>query len=153
RAEAREFEMLTLRGVPAFDLLAKKMGITTKEVRSLSEKGLLKGSAVADALIESFGEGKFANLGDRLSRTILGKESNLRDALSQQAGEAAKDTMVAYGNALDAAMKLSQSQGASKLGKAINAPVESGLQLGADLVSGATTAKDIGRALPRTIVE
>lgn len=153
RAGAQEFDMLTERGIPAWDLIAKKIGMTVGEVRKLSEAGKLKGTPVAEALIESFGEGKFAGLGQKISKTALGRESNLRDMLTQQAGAAGKDTFEAYKSGLEAAIGVAGSSKALDLGKAINSPVTAGLELGSDIATGQTTLKDIGRALPQTAVD
>lgn len=147
KVSAEEMNQLAERGVPAWELLAKKIGLTVQETMKLGETGKLKGAPAAEALIESFGEGKFAGLAEKLSKTTLGKESNLRDALSQQAGEAAKDTVAAYNNALDEALKQANTPRAAEIGKKANAPVAAGLQLGTDIMSGATTAKEIGAAL------
>lgn len=153
RVSAEEMGQFAERGIPAWDLLAQKIGKTVGETRALSEAGRLNGAAAADALIEAFGEGKFAGLGEKLAKTTLGKESNLRDALTQQAGAAAVDTVAAYNNALDAALLQSKSPMAASIGQRMNAPVAAGLQIGADVMSGATTAKDIGRALVPTAID
>lgn len=116
RVSAEEMNQLTERGVPAWELLAQKIGKSVEETRKLSELGKLRGAPAVDALLEAFGEGKFAGLGEKLARTTLGKESNLRDALTQQAGAAAQDTIEAYNAALDAALRASQSDNARKLG-------------------------------------
>ena len=144
---AEEMQQLAERGIPAWDLLAAKIGKSVEQTRKLAEQGKLRGAPAVDALLEAFGESKFAGLGEKLARTTLGKESNLRDALTQQAGEAAKDTIIAYNSALDAALKTSQTQQVLNAGKSANAPVAAGLQIGADIMSGETTAKDIGKAL------
>lgn len=116
KVSAEEMQQLVERGIPAWELLAQKIGKSVDETQKLSELGQLRGAPAADALLEAFGEGKFAGLGEKLARTTLGKESNLRDALTQQAGAAAKDTIDAYNAALDAALRASQSENARKLG-------------------------------------
>jgi tape measure domain-containing protein len=120
RAGAEEFDMLTERGIPAWDLLSQKMGLSVGQLRKLSEQGKLKGAPVAEALIESFGEGKFAGLGEKLSKTALGRESEARDRLTQAAGEAGRDTFAAYKNALEVAISSANSPEAAKLGKSVN---------------------------------
>ncbi|MBL8186593.1 MAG: tape measure protein [Acidobacteria bacterium] len=150
---AEEMQQLAERGIPAWDLLAAKIGKTVEETRKLSEQGKLRGAPAADALLEAFGEGKFQGLGERLAKSTLGKESNLRDAMTQQAGAAAQDTVQAYNSALDEAIKRAQGPGVASLAKSANAPVAAGLQIASDLSSGQTTLKDIGRALPQTAVD
>ncbi|MGH9768761.1 MAG: tape measure protein [Blastocatellia bacterium] len=147
RVSAEEMNQLTQRGIPAWELLAQKIGKSVAETRKLSEEGRLRGAPAADALLEAFGEGKFAGLGEKLAKTTLGKESNLRDALTQQAGDAAKDTARAYNAALDEAMRQVKTPEAASLGKKLNEPIAAGLQIATDISSGLVTAKDIGRAL------
>lgn len=150
---AEEMQQLAERGIPAWDLLAAKIGKTVEETRKLSEQGKLRGAPAADALLEAFGEGKFQGLGERLAKSTLGKESNLRDALTQQAGVAAQDTVQAYNSALDEALKRANGPGVASLAKSANAPVAASLQIASDLSSGQTTLKEIGRALPQTAVD
>lgn len=136
---AEEMQQLAERGIPAWDLLAAKIGKTVEETRKLSEQGKLRGAPAADALLEAFGEGKFQGLGEKLAKSTLGKESNLRDALTQQAGEAAKDTIVAYNSALDAAIRDTQKGDkgiAGSFQKRAHTAVSSGMQIGADIISG-----------------
>lgn len=153
RVSAEEMNQLTERGIPAWDLLAQKIGKTVAETRKLSEEGKLRGAPAAEALLEAFGEGKFAGLGEKLAKTTLGKESNLRDALTQQAGDAAEDTIQAYNSALDEALKRAKTPAAANIGKVANAPVAAGLQIASDLSSGQTTLREIGRALPQTAID
>jgi tape measure domain-containing protein len=150
---AEEMQQLAERGIPVWELLAGKIKKTVEETRKLSEQGKLRGAPAADALLEAFGEGKFANLGVKLSKTARGRESEARDIMTQQAGKAAEDTFVTYKQALEQLIQRTQGEAGTQITKAANAPVQAGLQIATDLSSGQTTLKDIGRALPQTAVD
>lgn len=113
KVSAEEMNQLAERGIPAWDILSKKVGKTKEELMKLAEQGKLKGDIAATLLTE--GLGQFASgAGDRLSKTILGKESNVQDAFQQRAGKDAKALTEAYGRSLDAAFdEISKGTGQS----------------------------------------
>ena len=70
------------RGVPIADALAKQFGVAKDKISSLVTAGKVT-SKEFNAAIESMSAdgGKFANLMDKQSRTIVGKISNIGDAI------------------------------------------------------------------------
>lgn len=113
KVSAEEMNQLAERGIPAWDILSRKVGRTKEELQKLAETGKLRGDVAASLLTE--GLGQFASgAGDRLSETILGKESNVRDAFQKRAAQDSKMLTEAYRNSLDAALKeLEQGTGQS----------------------------------------
>jgi tape measure domain-containing protein len=164
KVSAEEMNQLAERGIPAWDILAKKVGITKAELMKLGEQGRLKGDIGARLLTEGLGE-YAAGASDRLSRTISGKESNARDFLAKRAGEdvtapgpnRGPSILQAYENTLDrtlAGLDRKAGQGATQAvaGRA-GAALDAASQIATDLATGDTTIKEIGKALPQTILD
>lgn len=84
---AEEMNQLAERGIPAWDILAQKIGKTTEETRKLGESGRLRGAPAVDALLEGFRE-RFGGQMDKMSATLAGRESNFQDILNRQLGAA-----------------------------------------------------------------
>ena len=83
KVSAEEMLQLTEAGVPAWDILAKKMGITTQQVMKLSEKGLIPAQQAIDAFIEGMNE-RFPDMMERQSKSLLGLWSNMKDVFSNK---------------------------------------------------------------------
>lgn len=156
KVSAEEMNQLAERGIPAWDILAKKVGVTKAELMKLGEQGKLKGDVGAQLLTEGLGE--FARgAGDRLSRTTQGKESNLADKLAKRAGEdvRASGALQAYQDSLDRASdaldrKAGQATTQATAGRLAKA-YDAGSQILTELATGDTTFKDILKALPETL--
>src|SRR5262249_17662812 len=79
-----EMNQLVERGIPAWDILAKQVGVTKERLMRLTETGKLSGSVASKFLTE--GVGQFAGgIGERLSQTVSGKESNVEDLYRKRA--------------------------------------------------------------------
>lgn len=147
RLSFEEINQLTERGIPAWDILAKKVGRTKEEIMRLAERGKLSGAVGADLLTRGIGEFG-GGIGERLSRTVSGKESNLQDAYRKRAGEDTKALFASYNDALD--------QGIKGFGDKVGQTMTSGLgkraALDADfftqLFSGQISAREFGAAIP-----
>jgi tape measure domain-containing protein len=141
-----EINQLTERGIPAWDILAKKVGRTKEEIMRLTERGKLKGDVAADLLTTGIGEFG-GGIGERLSRTVSGKESNLEDAYRKRAGEDTKVLFQSYSDALDQGVK----GFGDKVGQTITSEIGRRAALDVDfftqLFSGQISAKEIGAAI------
>jgi len=73
-----EMLQLTESGIPAWDILAKKMGKSTAEVMKLSERGLIPAEKVIDSLLKGMEE-RFPQMMDKQSRSLFGLVSTLKD--------------------------------------------------------------------------
>lgn len=150
KVSLEEINQLTERGVPALDILAKKIGKTTAETTKLIESGRARGDVGARLLLEGFQE-RYAGLGDRLSNTLAGKESNATDILRKQAGQAAVETTEAYKRALDEVISGAQTQTVNTLAKEYDKRFAADASLLTDIVTGNVSAKEIGAQLVPTI--
>jgi tape measure domain-containing protein len=87
RAKAKvsgdEIMQLTEAGIPAWDILAKKMHISTGEVMKLSEKGLIPADKAINALIDGMNQ-KFPNMMDAQSKSLLGMYNKLKETFNEK---------------------------------------------------------------------
>ncbi len=81
RIQGDEMLQLTEAGIPAIEILAKKMKVTTAEYLKLQEKGIIPAEQAIDALIEGMNE-RFPNMMDKQSESLLGIFSNLKDVFN-----------------------------------------------------------------------
>jgi tape measure domain-containing protein len=87
--QAGELNQLTEQGVPAFQILADKMGITTGEVKKLASEGKI----LSDVFIDAFQEWATANYGDMMAKQALtfeGAISTIKDSVTFAAAQAFK---------------------------------------------------------------
>lgn len=147
KVSAEEMNQLAERGIPAWDILSKKVGKTKEELMKLAEEGRLKGDVSAKLLTE--GLGQFAGgAGDRLSATVAGKESNVIDAFQKRAGEDTKGLFDAYSRSLDEAVaKLDEKVGQTATQTMMN-KLGQDLDFFSQLLGGKISAKEFGAALP-----
>lgn len=149
KLSAEEMNQLINRGLPAWDILAKKIGISVKELRALSDAGKLRGDVAASLLTEGIGQ-YAAGAGDRLSETILGKESNVRDAFQKRAAQDSKTLTEAYRNSLDSALKeLEQGAGQGTTAK-IGDTLAKNLEFITDAITGKISSAEFLGALKLT---
>lgn len=80
KLQAEEMNSLVERGVPAWDLLAKATGKTTKELAALSEQGKL-GRKEIKKLVEEIGKASEGEAAKAMS-TLSGIVSNLKDDMT-----------------------------------------------------------------------
>lgn len=81
KVSAEEMLQLTELGIPAWEMLAQKFGISTKRVQELASKGLLPVDKTIKALIEGMNK-KFPNMMERQNRSLLGLWSNIKDVFN-----------------------------------------------------------------------
>lgn len=78
-----EMLQLTEAGIPAWDILAKKMKISTAQVMKLSEKGLIPADAAINTLIDGMNQ-RFPQMMDKQSKTLQGMASTIKDTFSNK---------------------------------------------------------------------
>jgi tape measure domain-containing protein len=78
RIQSDELLQLYEAGIPALDLLAKKLGKTTKETQEMVTDGLVPADTAITALTEGM-EQRFGGLMEKQSHTLGGIFSNLKD--------------------------------------------------------------------------
>ncbi|HOV80754.1 MAG TPA: tape measure protein [Bacillota bacterium] len=78
KVSGEEMLQLTEAGIPAWDILSKKMGMATADVMKLSEKGLIPASEAIDMLVSGMEE-RFPNMMEKQSRSLFGLLSTLKD--------------------------------------------------------------------------
>ncbi len=87
----RELRDFAIAGVPLLSVLADNLGKTTSEIRSMISAGKITSKEVIAAFESMSGtSGKFANLMEKQSKTLIGQLSNLSDSvviLSRDFGE------------------------------------------------------------------
>jgi tape measure domain-containing protein len=97
KVSAEEMLQLTEAGIPAWEILAQKMGKTTREVMDLSSKGLIPASEAIAMLIEGMNE-RFPDM--------LEKQANSLDGLKNQIMETFNLVVVKrWGDGLSRALK------------------------------------------------
>jgi tape measure domain-containing protein len=140
RLAFEEMNQLNERGIPAWDILSKKVGKSVQELQRLAERGKLSGKVGAELLTKGLGEFS-GGIGEKLSQTASGKESNLEDAYRKRAGEDTKKLFDAYKESLDQGIKaFEQGTGKEYTGKLGNALADN-LQLGNEVMKAANTGK------------
>ena len=80
KVSAEEMMQLAERGVPAWEILAKSIGVSIPEAMKLAEKGAISASTAIPALLAGMNE-KFGGSMEKLSKTLGGQWSNLKDKL------------------------------------------------------------------------
>lgn len=92
KAAGGEMMQLTEQGIPAWQMLADKMGMTVPEVQKAVEKGMVSATTAIDAVVEGSNK-RFGGMMEKQSKTLQGQMSNLQDTISQNLGAALADSM------------------------------------------------------------
>lgn len=79
---SQEMMQLTELGIPAWDMLAEKMGMTTAQVMDQVSKGAVSSAAAIEAVLQGMNE-RFPDMMEKQSQTLLGIWSNFEDNISQ----------------------------------------------------------------------
>lgn len=85
KVSAEEMLQLTEAGIPAWDILAKRIGVSIPEAMKLAEKGAIDSQTAVAALTEGMNE-RFGGMMEKQSQTAQGLISTLKDTFSQTAG-------------------------------------------------------------------
>lgn len=86
KVSAEEMNQLAERGIPAWDLMAQKMGKSKAELMNMAEQGKLMSDVALPALIDAMGT-KFAGAMDKQSKTFSGMMSTIKDNMNILMGE------------------------------------------------------------------
>jgi tape measure domain-containing protein len=89
KVSAEEMSQMAERGIPVWQILSEKMGLTVQETMKMSESGKLLADEVIPLLVEGMGE-KFGGAMDKQSKTFNGLKSTLIDGLKILAAEFSK---------------------------------------------------------------
>src|SRR5262245_13636292 len=87
KASSEEMLQLTEQGIPAWDMLAKKMGVSTQEAMKAVQNGQVSSTTAINAVVEG-SEKRFGGMMEKQSKTFSGQMSNLHDTIQQQLGAA-----------------------------------------------------------------
>lgn len=87
KVSAEEMNQLAERGIPAWDIMAQKMGMSKEQLMKLSEQGKVFAKDALPALIEGMGE-RFSGAMERQSKSFTGMLSTLKDNLNMVLGQA-----------------------------------------------------------------
>ncbi len=81
KVSAQEMNQLAEAGIPGWDMLAKKIGVSIPEAMKLAEQGAISSAGAIPAILEGMNE-KFGGLMDKQSKTFWGVWSNLKDSIT-----------------------------------------------------------------------
>lgn len=96
KVQGDEMLQLTEAGIPAWQLLADKMGLTVAQVMKLSEKGLIPADKAIDTLIDGMNK-KFPDMMKKQSQTLQGLWSTMKDTFDSK-------ILIQFGNGLAEAL-------------------------------------------------
>lgn len=104
RLYAQDINQMLARGIPIVEVFAKLLGVSEEEIKKLASEGKITSEVMAQAFVKMTNEGgKFHGMMQQQSETLIGKWSELKDALTQLGnafggplGEGAKG-LIGYG--------------------------------------------------------
>lgn len=86
---AGEMLQLTEAGIPAWEMLAKKIGVSIPEAMKMGERGMLDADTAISAILEGMNS-KFGGLMSKQSKSWTGMLSNIKDTFTQITGRVMK---------------------------------------------------------------
>jgi tape measure domain-containing protein len=89
-----EMLQLTEQGIPAWDMLAKKMGVTVPEAMKAVEKGAVSANTGISALVDGMNK-NFGGMMEKQSQTLAGLFSTLKDTVRMGLAQAEQGAMPA----------------------------------------------------------
>jgi tape measure domain-containing protein len=95
KVSAEEMNQLAERGIPAWDIMAQKMGMSKQQLMELSAQGKIFSEQAVPALIDGMGE-RFSGAMEKQSKTFNGMLSTMKDNLKMMMGEATKPLFEAF---------------------------------------------------------
>lgn len=135
---------LVQAGINAYDIYARKLGITQAEARKLGEEGKLSADILLDAITNlDSGLEKFRGGAEKMSKTLLGQWSNVKDALNVGLADAASPLVDSLGGLIGTPDKPGPLvQGLTGLVSTVGPPLFSLIGTIANLVSRALPAAE-----------
>jgi len=87
KVQAQEMNQLAERGIPAWKMLADKIGVSIPEAMKMAENGSISAATALPVILEGL-QKRFGGGMEAQSKTLLGMWSNTTDVLKQLGGEA-----------------------------------------------------------------
>lgn len=81
KVSAEEMLQLTEAGIPAWEILAKKLNVTTAEVMKFSEKGLIPAEKAIDLLVDGMNE-KFPDMMAKQAESLAGLKNQIQETFN-----------------------------------------------------------------------
>lgn len=103
KVSAEEMNQLAERGIPAWDLLSQKMGLSKAELMKLGEQGKLYSDQALPAMLDAMNT-RYSGAMDKQSQTLTGQWSTFKDNLNMLLGEVSKPLFEALKKALPVAI-------------------------------------------------
>lgn len=89
KVSGEEMMQMTEAGIPAWDILAKSIGVTTGEVMKMGEQGVIPADKAIQALVAGMAE-RFPNMMEKQSKSFVGMMSTIRDNFNAVVGDLVK---------------------------------------------------------------
>jgi tape measure domain-containing protein len=119
RVNAQDMMQLTSQGINGWKLLADQMGISTAEVRKLSEKGLIPADKAIQTIITGIEKGNMAGAMAKQATTFTGAMSTIIDTISQLTSTALAPLFIEISKVVVAFSQWVQTPGAATFFKTI----------------------------------
>lgn len=155
KVSGEEMRQLAEAGIPAWQMLAEKIGVSIPEAMDMASKGAIDAKTGLEAIVNGMND-KFSGMMDEQSQTLSGLMSTIRDnvdqtmtAIGQSLAESLglKEWLKDMGDALDAFRKKVQTSGISEALKQM-VPPELGVTLAA--ITGALVVLTVVGVIPLT---
>ena len=124
RINAQDMMQLTSLGIPSWRYLAEAIGVTTAEVRKMSEQGLIPAELGINAILSGM-EKDFGGMMSKQATTFTGALSNINDMLEQIIGKGFEPFFTEVSKAAVALATFLQSSGGTKFMNDLNVAVTS----------------------------
>jgi tape measure domain-containing protein len=85
KVQAEEMNQLAERGIPGWEMLAEKIGVSIPEAMEMSRKGAIDADTAIAALLEGMDK-RYGGLMEKQSQSFTGAMSNIKDAAIQTIG-------------------------------------------------------------------
>lgn len=108
KLQAQEMLQLTEAGISAWDMLAKKLGVTIPEAMKMTEKGMISADTAINAVLEGMDK-KFAGLMSKQSKSFTGLTSTVKDMFRELAARLTKPWFDNAKRGLEGMIKLMES--------------------------------------------
>jgi tape measure domain-containing protein len=131
KVQGDEMLQLVEAGIPAWDILAKAMGVSTAQLQKMVSDGVVPADKAIQALVAGM-EQHFPHMMDAQSKSFTGLMSNLKDNLSQAFGQIMKPTFdwltnVALPKAVQLTTNFTQALKAGGMSEALKTIMPSGV--------------------------
>lgn len=86
KVSAQEMNQMAEQGIPAWEILAKHLGVTIPEAMKMGEAGMISAATAVPVLLEGMNQ-KFGGLMDKQSKSMRGMLSTMKDNMRISMGE------------------------------------------------------------------